>query len=102
MILEQFPRCRGRGETAEQSLMLEIDDARSTRPVDMTMGPVAPVSAFVVNVDADATALDHLDHNRTVLPGLDIVKDAKRSRRDMTSRLRLLEAVAQDVHVLQG
>lgn len=30
------------------------------------MGAVAPVSTFIVDVGADSTALDYLDHVRTV------------------------------------
>jgi hypothetical protein len=42
----------------------------------MAVGTVVPVSTFVVDVDADATALDDLDHVLTVSPGRDIVKYA--------------------------
>jgi hypothetical protein len=43
----------------------------------MAVGTVVPVSTFVVDVDADATALDDLDHALTVSPSRDIVKYAK-------------------------
>jgi hypothetical protein len=74
MVSEQLPRHFGRIEAAEQSLIIEIDDTGSIRPVDMAVGAVVPVSTFVVDIDADATALDDLDHACTVPPSQHIVK----------------------------
>ena len=74
MVSEQIPRRYGWSHTTEQSLILKIDDTSSIRPVDMAVGTVVAVSTFVVDVNADGTALDDLDHACTLPPSQDIVK----------------------------
>lgn len=101
MFPEQFPGGRGRFVPDEQPPLLEVHDARPLRPVDVAMGPVMSVPTFVVDVHADATALHHLDHGCTVLRMANAVKFAERSLGETTRRLRLLEAVPQNIHMLQ-
>lgn len=68
MVLEKVPSRRGRRDSSQSPPLFKIDHAGSAWPVDMTVGPMMPVSSFVVDVDADAAALDHLDHGRTLPP----------------------------------
>ena len=101
MVLKEIPSRRRRRGSRQDSPLFEIDHARSVGPVHMAVSPVVAVPSFIIDVNPNSATLDHLDHKGTVPRSFGGVNRSMHLISCTIRYQRLLQAVVQDVHVLQ-